>query len=76
MSEQGSGMILNRGRQPRASEESQVESAQSAEPQTNNTSKMEAIAQMTTNSTLASQFPGWDLKPPATLLKRRSSKLV
>lgn len=34
------------------------------------------IEQETTNSALATQFPEWDLNPPATLVKRRSTKLL
>ncbi|UTR12029.1 hypothetical protein MM300_06985 [Evansella sp. LMS18] len=38
--------------------------------------KMEEIEKQTVNEALATQFPAWDLKPPSTLVKRRSSKLL
>lgn len=69
------GFILNRGKKPQLTEEPTAEAAVSRE-QENKEAKLEAIAQMSTNSALASQFPEWDLKPPVTLLKRRSSKWV
>ncbi|MFD3262097.1 hypothetical protein ACE3MQ_26180 [Paenibacillus lentus] len=37
---------------------------------------LEEIQKITTNEVLASQFPEWDLKPPATLIKRRSNKFL
>ncbi|MED3997542.1 hypothetical protein P4647_23400 [Peribacillus frigoritolerans] len=36
----------------------------------------EEVEKETTSNTLASQFPNWDLKPPANLVKRRSKKLL
>jgi hypothetical protein len=36
----------------------------------------EEIEKETTSNTLASQFPSWDLKPPANLVKRRSTRLL
>ncbi|MDE3840230.1 hypothetical protein C0966_12850 [Bacillus methanolicus] len=37
---------------------------------------LEEVEKETTNSALATQFPEWDLKPPAALVKRRSTKLL
>lgn len=37
---------------------------------------LEEIQKITTNEVLASQFPEWDLKPPAALIKRRSNKFL
>jgi len=37
---------------------------------------IQEVEKETINSTLATQFPEWDLKPPATLVKRRSTKLL
>ncbi|WP_370295278.1 hypothetical protein [Rossellomorea marisflavi] len=36
---------------------------------------MKEMEEETTNQALATHFPDWDLKPPANLIKRRSSKL-
>ncbi|OUS69483.1 hypothetical protein B1748_31370 [Paenibacillus sp. MY03] len=36
---------------------------------------MQEIQKVTANQALAEQFPDWDLKPPALLIKRRSSKI-
>jgi hypothetical protein len=74
MNEQSNGMILNRGKHARQTEVHADETVVSHESK--NEPQLEVVAQMTTNSTLASQFPDWDLKPPATLIKRRSSKLI
>ena len=37
---------------------------------------LQEVEKETINSTLATQFPKWDLSPPATLIKRRSTKLL
>ncbi|WP_316569118.1 hypothetical protein [Neobacillus sp. YIM B06451] len=37
---------------------------------------LQEVEKETTNSALATQFPEWDLKPPANLVKRRSTKLL
>lgn len=37
---------------------------------------LQEVEKETVNSALATQFPEWDLKPPAALIKRRSSKLL
>lgn len=37
---------------------------------------LQEVEKETINATLATQFPEWDLKPPATLIKRRSSKFL
>ena len=37
---------------------------------------LEEIKKETINSSLATQFPAWDLTPPANLVKRRSTKLL
>ncbi|UQD53511.1 hypothetical protein C0971_16910 [Bacillus methanolicus] len=37
---------------------------------------LEEVEKETTNNALATQFPEWDLKPPAALVKRRSTKLL
>ena len=34
------------------------------------------VEKETINSTLATQFPEWDLNPPATLVKRRRTKFL
>jgi len=73
MSEQSTGIILQRGKQQRVGEESM----EGETPLIQDSQKQwDTVQQMTTNSALASQFPEWDLKPPAGLLKRRSSKLL
>lgn len=36
---------------------------------------MKAIETETINGALATQFPEWDLKPPANLVRRKSTKL-
>lgn len=37
---------------------------------------IEELNKVTINEALASQFPQWDLKPPAALIKRRSSRVL
>lgn len=37
---------------------------------------LQEVEKETINSSLATQFPEWDLTPPATLVKRRSTKLL
>lgn len=37
---------------------------------------LEELEKETVNSLLATQFPEWDLTPPANLVKRRSTKLL
>lgn len=36
----------------------------------------EEVEKETTNNALATQFPGWDLKPPATFVRRKITKLL
>lgn len=36
---------------------------------------LEAVMQTNSNLALASQFPEWDLLPPAQLIRRKSKKL-
>ncbi|MFD0712928.1 hypothetical protein [Paenibacillus sp. GCM10027626] len=47
-----------------------------AETETKLEKKLEEIHLATVNKALAEQFPEWDLKPPATLIKRRSSRIL
>ncbi|WP_127508884.1 hypothetical protein [Paenibacillus humicus] len=81
MSEQGQTFILNRGKNARPHE--LAEDAQ-PKPEPVSGSALKAVEradagdllqQAGVNSALASQFPDWDLKPPAVLIKRRSSRL-
>lgn len=37
---------------------------------------LQEVEKETVNSSLATQFPEWDLTPPANLVKRRSTKLL
>ena len=37
---------------------------------------LEEVEKETINSLLATQFPEWDLTPPANLVRRRSTKLL
>lgn len=37
---------------------------------------LQEVEKETINSALATQFPEWDLTPPATLVRRRSTKLL
>ncbi|WP_019413913.1 hypothetical protein [Paenisporosarcina sp. TG20] len=34
------------------------------------------VEKETTNMVLTTQFPEWDLKPPTSLIKRKSTKLL
>lgn len=36
---------------------------------------MKEVEKETINKTLATQFPDWDLKPPANLVRRKRTKL-
>lgn len=36
---------------------------------------MKEVEKETINNTLATQFPEWDLKPPANLVRRKRTKL-
>lgn len=65
-------MIVNRGKQPNLVNEKQA----SSNEETTKASRLELLQKTTTNSALADQFPEWDLKPPAGLIKRRSTKLL
>ncbi len=38
-------------------------------------SLLKPIGQETVNDALATQFPEWDLKPPANLVRRKRTKL-
>ncbi|EGL18097.1 hypothetical protein HMPREF9413_5935 [Paenibacillus sp. HGF7] len=74
MNEQSNGMILNRKRNagPAVERTEDITSYQESDKNP----QLEAVTQLTTNDTLASQFPEWDLKPPAALIRRRGSKLL
>ena len=37
---------------------------------------LQEVEKETINFTLATQFPDWDLTPPTTLVRRRSTKLL
>lgn len=37
---------------------------------------MKEVENETVNNTLATQFPEWDLKPPANLVRRKQTKLL
>ncbi|ANU17896.1 hypothetical protein BBI11_13020 [Planococcus maritimus] len=36
---------------------------------------LKSVGQQTVNDALATQFPEWDLKPPANLVRRKRTKL-
>lgn len=38
--------------------------------------EIQRLQQLTLNKALADQLPSWDLAPPTTLIRRRSTKLL
>ncbi|MCS7459627.1 hypothetical protein N0M98_05685 [Paenibacillus doosanensis] len=55
-------MLVQRGKGPQPAKQGEE------------TMQPEGVQKVNTNDALASQFPEWDLKPPAQLIRRRSTR--